>query len=94
MLFRRLEFAAILPQFRRNKIEIERAIQFRFVANLWDVYNRFFLACARCDRHGRETIFVKRPTAFQSAIAHLDVMLLASGKIIERERIFRSTHCT
>jgi len=39
-----------------------------------------------------EPIFVQGPAALQRPAPHLDVMLLAPGKIIQRERIFRRCH--
>ena len=94
MLLRRLKLATVFTQLRRNKIEIERTIQFAFVANLWNFLGRSFLACFRLRRKWGEPVFVQRPAAFERAIAHLDVVFLAAGKIIDGERIFAAAHHT
>ena len=39
-----------------------------------------------------EPILIQRPAALQRPAPHLDVVLLAPGKIIKRERIFRRCH--
>src|SRR5437588_9913374 len=92
MLLRRLKLATVFTQLRRNKIEIERTIQFAFVANLWNFLGRSFLGFFRLWRKGREAVFVQRPAEFERAIAHLDIVFLAAGKIIEGERIFGAAY--
>ena len=97
----RLEFSAVLPQLRRDVIELERAVEIGFLA---DDRNRLFpgrdaalrrpVSAARrpyLNWRLAEPVFVQRPAALQGAVSHHDVVLLASGKIIERERIFRRT---
>src|SRR5260370_4064938 len=92
MLLRRFKLATVFTQLRRNKIETERTIQFAFVANLWNFLGRSFLACFRFWWKGREAVFVQRPAVFERAIAHLDIVFLTAGKIIEGERIFGAVH--
>ena len=96
MVFGRLEFAAVFAQLRRNKIEIERAIQVPFHPRTAEFSAvRLFSPgpLLWIGRQRRKPIFIQGPTAFQRAAAHLDVVLLAAGKVIERERIFgRADH--
>src|SRR5438270_11016394 len=87
MFFRSLKFAAILAQLRRNKVEAQRSIKLGFISNLRDFYCGFFLARFRIDRRGSKPIFIQRPTALQGATAHLDVVLLAAGEVVESERV-------
>ena len=91
MFFRRVEFAGVFAQLRRNEIEIERAIKSSFVANPRNLDGRSFLSRSGIGRSRRETIFVQRPTALQRAAAHLDVVLFAAGEVIQRKRIFSQT---
>ena len=68
-------------------------IKFRFVADPWDFLHRFRPSRSLFCRQNSETIFVESPPAFQGAVAHFDVVLLAAGKIIQRERVFvRANH--
>ena len=93
MIGRRFKFAAIFAQLRRNKIEIEGAIKFHFIANLRNPGGRSFFARTRRGGRGCEAIFVQRPTAFERAIPQLDVVLLAAGEIIKGKGIFgRADH--
>ena len=46
----------------------------------------------RIDRRRTEPILVQGPAALQRAVSHHDVVLLASGKVIERKRILRRRH--
>src|SRR6266436_6684948 len=94
MFFRRLEFAAVFAQLRRNEIEIERAIKSSFVANARNPDGRSFLSRSGIGRSWGEMVFVQRPSALQRAAAHLDVVLFAAGEVIQRKRIFRQTDDT
>ena len=94
MVFRGFEFAAVFAQFRRNKIERESAIQIRFLPNRWDLNCRLSnyppgsgLFRSRIGRQARQPVFIQGPAALQRAAAHLDVVFLAPGEVIERERI-------
>ena len=88
----RLEFAAVLAQFRRNVIEIERAIQVRLFADDRDFATLFCLFRGGIRRCFAEPILVQSPTALQGPAPDLDIVLFAAGKIIEGERIFRRGH--
>src|SRR5207249_7487464 len=90
------KFATVLAQFRWHEIKPESAIQIRFFANCWnlnclpsDCPSGSDLLCFRIGRQTRESVFVQRPAARKRPAAHLDVVLLASSKVIEREGIFR-----
>src|SRR5438128_12679854 len=89
------EFATVLAQFRWHKIKPESAIQIRFVANCWNLNCRPSNCPSGSDLffwigpQTRESVFVQGPPALKRPAAHLDVVFLASGKVIERERIFR-----
>jgi len=52
------EFSAILAQFGRDVIEIERAIQIRFLADRRNLLRRLLLFCFRVRRRFAEPIFV------------------------------------
>ena len=94
MFFGGFEFAAVLSQFRRHEIESKRAVQIRFVANRWNLPRQLLFFGLRIRRQLRQPVFVQRPAALEGATAHLDVVFLAPGKIIERKRIFRRTDHT
>ena len=59
----------------------------RFIAHFAGFSPSPFLLLRRgsVGRRGREPIFIQGPAALQRAISHHDVVLFASGKIIERE---------
>ena len=86
VFFCRFKFTAVLAELRRDEIEIERAIQLGFVAHLRNLRSFPFPLRIRWQRP--EAIFIQRPAAFERAIAHLDVVLLVAGKIVEGKRIF------
>ena len=88
----RFDFAAIFAQLRRHEIEPERAIEFRFVADLRDFAAALFAFFVRRFFRRREPIFVQRPAALQRAVAQDDVVFLAAGEIAERKRIFGAAH--
>ena len=87
---RRLDFAAILAQLRRNEIKIERTIEFRFITDRRNFFAGFFFCVSVVG--GCETIFVQCPAALERAIPQHDVVLLAAREITESERIFRAAH--
>src|SRR6266496_3305941 len=91
MFFGGFEFAAVLAQFRRYEIESKRAIQSRFVPDRWNLPRRLLFFGLRIRRQLRYSVLVQSPAALEGATPHLDVVFLASGKIIERKRIFRRT---
>ena len=55
---RRFEFAAVFPQLRRNKIEIDRVVEIGFVAHVWNFFFWPFLLRFRIDGNEREPVFV------------------------------------
>src|ERR1700730_17552806 len=94
VFFSRFEFAAVLAQLRRNKIEIDRAIELGFIADLRNFDCRSFLARFWVRSQWRETILIKRPAAFESTVPHLDIVLLAASEVVESKWIFRGTDHT
>ena len=88
---RGIEFAAVFAQLRRDIIEIYCPIEIGFIADLWNLRGRRSLFGFRIAAQGREAIFIQRPPAFERPAAHLDVVLFASGKIIQSKWIFSRT---
>ena len=97
---RRLEFAAVFAQLRRDVIQTERAIEIGSRRESSESFElaampRFGVRRSVRRRSGAavaEAIFVQRPAALQRATPDDDVVLLAPGKIIQRKRIFRRAH--
>jgi len=91
-LGRGFDLAAVFPELRRHEVEPERAVKFRFVADLRNLLRGPFFVFGRSFFRGGETVFVQRPAALQRAVAEDDVVFLAPGEIAERKGIFRAAH--
>jgi hypothetical protein len=71
------DFAEIFPEFGRDEIEIESAVETGFVVDWGDGLEEL------ATFGGGEAIFIEGPAAFEGAGAHLDIMLFAAGEVVQ-----------
>ena len=88
MAFGRCEFAAVFPQLCRDEIKANGLIKLGLIADHRD-FRRGLLFCFRRG-HGQrgQAILIQGPAAFERAVAHLDVVFLAAGEVIQGEGVF------
>ncbi len=72
--------ARVLPQLRIDEVEIQRAVEFRFIMNRWNDRR------IRMIRHRREAILIERPATSKRTLADGHIVLLAAGEVDQRKR--------
>ena len=77
-----LDLAFVLAQFGVNEVEIQRAVELGFIVHGRDDGRIGMI------RHGGEGILIEGPAARQGTLADDDVVLLAAGKVHQREGEF------
>ena len=87
VLFRRCEFAFVLAQLRRDvgQVEFLENLLLRLAGHPQVRVARFLLRL-------EQAVFVEAQAAFDGALAHDDVVVLAAGEVGERERKLRVSH--
>src|ERR1043166_8293934 len=76
------ELAAVFSQLRRDEIEIDRSIEFGFIAHLWNFLNRPFLF------RGRDAV-LRRPVGAARRPYHFRLWNWRQSVLVERPTSFK-----